>query len=72
MVKHRDDFMERFYNPILLVKEENVYSVVARTEAEEKDNRPYRRYTKRKDNNGEFIIRFRKKIYREKWETIIS
>ncbi|WP_321178747.1 hypothetical protein [Bacillus toyonensis] len=67
----KNDFMKKFRNPILFVKSENLYSIIARTESEEKRGNPFCRLSKQKDSNGEFIItRCRKKVYRDKWRYI--
>ncbi|AFV21593.1 hypothetical protein BTB_502p02880 (plasmid) [Bacillus thuringiensis Bt407] len=60
-----------YYNPKILVKSENSYSIIARTEFDKRLGYPFCRYSKRKDANGEFVItRCRKKVYRDKWQYI--
>lgn len=69
--KAKDDFMLRFNNPKLIVSDENKYTIVARTESEAERNYPYCRFTKKKDDKGEFIITgANKKVYRSNWEFI--
>ncbi|MDX5853526.1 hypothetical protein SIM22_05185 [Bacillus cereus group sp. BfR-BA-01363] len=60
-----------YFNPTLLVKSENLYSVIARTEYDAKHGYLFRRYRKKKDSNGVFIVTgIKKKLYRDDWKYI--